>query len=204
MLAVLRPALGFPTHFFHKFLVCLALLSSPVDAYDNSLVRTCQKIAVDTKLPWHPSNLSNLHNLQQKLPCWWCMVSHPKASIYIHTSRRAPNHLANDFVNALVAFGQPRGHSVYNRMVVTWLVNHQQTWRPTVPLYLWSAKMIRPGHAKVLHLLHHVQIARTERREFMAVALLFGHLQIPPCMEFYASQHIVDTTLSLPVRIVCS
>lgn len=64
--------------------------------------------------------------------------------------------------------------------------------------------MIRPGHAKVLHLLHHVQIARTERREFMAVALLFGHLQIPPCMEFYASQHIVDTTLSLPVRIVCS
>ena len=57
--------------------------------------------------------------------------------------------------------------------------------------------MIRPGQATQkcgLNLLHHVRIARTERQKFMAVALLFGRLQIPPCMEFYASLHIADTT----------
>ncbi len=203
LLAVLRiaisvstcytPALGFPTHFFHKFLVCLALLSGPVDAYDDSLVRICQKIAVDTTLPWYPSNLSNLHTqLSREIVL---LVVH---GFNIHTSRRPPNHLANDFVNALVDFGQPRG-KVFTTAFCRHLANlkHQQTWRPTVPLYLWSAKMIRPGQATQkcgLNLLHHVRIARTERQKFMAVALLFGHLQIPPCMEFYASLHIADTT----------
>ena len=83
-LLVVRPALGFPTHFFHKFLVCLALLSSPVDAY-NSLVRTCQKIAVDTKLPWHPSKLiqSTHSTLNRNCPTGGAW-SHIQRLLYIY------------------------------------------------------------------------------------------------------------------------